>query len=280
MAIEDSHKPLKKGKRLMKKRTYQISSDYNKSEDELKSMSDRELRALIVKMDSAANKRLRRLEKAGMSENSNAYKYIRSATSGTFKNGRIVIDTDAYNDPEKKAQFSVDSSMSSKELRARYQLVNNFLQKSSSSVTGIKKNMYDTLRTLAGDQKKYDPKTMQYVTVRGKDGKAKANQKDIDDLIREMKRDPQFEKDFWKAYRMIREDLDLSKGYESKEALMTVIQNFAKNRNKVDIIKDRVKDIILSDREKTSGFGGLFDGGGSTSSSFRDTEEDEFLLRW
>ena len=94
--------------------------------DEIAQMTTADLRKLVTRLNSAANKRLKRLEKAGLKKESWAYQAIKSSL---------------FND-----KFSVKGAKTRKQLLNRLKGVSTFLGYTTSTVSGQRaemKRIYD-----------------------------------------------------------------------------------------------------------------------------------------
>lgn len=104
--------------------------------DEIKDMTTVELRKLVTKLNSAANKRLRRLEKTGLFETSWSYAVVRP----TLESGK----------------FSVKGANTRQQLTNRLKSVSAFLSHSSSTVTGARKENIRITKLFGGRTNKFE----------------------------------------------------------------------------------------------------------------------------
>lgn len=97
------------------------------SNDQIMKMSERELRAVVTKLNSVANKRLKRLEENAQE----IVDYSRAYDSVMNSGGRFSVKNKNLN-----------------ELRAEYKRVSSFLNSKTSSSRGTKKMIKSTILTL------------------------------------------------------------------------------------------------------------------------------------
>lgn len=118
-----------------------VAQILNMSSRQIANMSDKELRSITVIANSAANKRIKRVEKAGLSS--------------------AVIDT-----AKKQGKFSVKGITDRTQLEAEFTRVRQFLSAQTSNVAGIKKQQRSMFRELAkivnpelSEEEKINPET-------------------------------------------------------------------------------------------------------------------------
>ena len=109
---------------------------------DLNKMSFNELRKTVSIMASAANKRLKRLRQAGLSEMSPAYAYAEKRAYSGRAGGKFGVAGKNIN-----------------QLRNEYAAIRGFMKQKSSSVSGYKKMRSETYKRIGGDFSDFeDPK--------------------------------------------------------------------------------------------------------------------------
>lgn len=104
--------------------------------DDIKDMPTVELRKLVTRLNSAANKRLRSLEKTGLFETSWSYAVVRPTLEG--------------------GKFSVKGAKTRQQLTNRLKSVSSFLSHDSSTVSGAKKENARITKLFGGRADKFE----------------------------------------------------------------------------------------------------------------------------
>lgn len=104
--------------------------------DDIKDMPTVELKKLVTRLNSAANKRLRRLEKTGLFETSWSYAVVRPTLEG--------------------GKFSVKGAKTRQQLINRLKSVSSFLDHASSTVTGARKENARITKLFGGRTDKFE----------------------------------------------------------------------------------------------------------------------------
>lgn len=116
--------------------------------ENVNSLTEKDLKAGIQSLAKVANQRLRQLEKSNKATSSPAYKYIERLAFDASKTKRTGTDKYSFIGETKWGEIKFNTStakMSQSQLRQEFSFLQRFLNTKTSTVTGVKKNIEKSL---------------------------------------------------------------------------------------------------------------------------------------
>ena len=112
--------------------------------ENVNTLTEKELKAGILSLAKVANQRLRQLEKSNKATSSPAYKYIERLAFDASKTKGTGADKYSFIGETKWGEIKFNSSttkMNQSQLRQEFSFLQRFLNTKTSTVTGVKKNI-------------------------------------------------------------------------------------------------------------------------------------------
>lgn len=112
--------------------------------ENVNTLTEKELKAGIQSLAKVANQRLRQLEKSNRATSSPAYKYIERLTFDTSKTKGTGADKYSFIGETKWGEIKFNTAttkMNQSQLRQEFSFLQRFLNTKTSTVTGVKKNI-------------------------------------------------------------------------------------------------------------------------------------------
>lgn len=116
--------------------------------ENVNSLSEKELKAGIQSLAKVANQRLRQLEKSNKATSSPAYKYIERLAFDASKTEGTGADKYSFIGETKWGEIKFNTAtrkMSQAQLRQEFSFLQRFLNTKTSTVSGVKKNIEESL---------------------------------------------------------------------------------------------------------------------------------------